>query len=66
MAASARSTCSKYGPTAEEECCARVKLDRLRAQTTVLMPSYNAEDTLRESVESVLAQTVGDLGLVAV
>jgi glycosyltransferase involved in cell wall biosynthesis len=30
------------------------------------MPSYNAEDTLRESVESVLAQTVGDLGLVAV
>jgi glycosyltransferase involved in cell wall biosynthesis len=38
----------------------------LQPLTTVLMPAYNAEATLRESVESVLAQSVGDLELVVV
>ena len=33
-------------------------------RVTVLMPAYNAEATVRESVESVLAQTVGELELV--
>jgi len=33
-------------------------------RTTVMMPAYNAEATLREAVESVLAQTVGDLELI--
>jgi glycosyltransferase involved in cell wall biosynthesis len=33
-------------------------------RTTVLMPAYESEDTILESVESVLAQTVGDLELV--
>ena len=32
--------------------------------TTVLMPVYRAEDTVREAVESVLAQTVGDFELI--
>ncbi len=31
---------------------------------TVLMPAFNAEDTLLESVESVLAQSVGELELI--
>jgi cellulose synthase/poly-beta-1,6-N-acetylglucosamine synthase-like glycosyltransferase len=33
-------------------------------RTTVMMPAYNSEATLRESVESVLAQTVPDLELI--
>jgi glycosyltransferase involved in cell wall biosynthesis len=35
-----------------------------RPRTSVLMPAYNAEATIRESVASVLAQTVADLELV--
>ncbi|HET8821631.1 MAG TPA: glycosyltransferase family 2 protein [Thermoleophilaceae bacterium] len=35
-------------------------------RTTVLMPSYQAEVTLREAVDSVLSQTLGDLELVVV
>ena len=35
-------------------------------RTTVMMPAYNSEATLRESVESVLAQTVPDLDLIVV
>ncbi|MEA2396595.1 MAG: hypothetical protein QOK25_151, partial [Thermoleophilaceae bacterium] len=31
-----------------------------------MMPAYNSERTLRGSVESVLAQTVGDLEIVVV
>jgi glycosyltransferase involved in cell wall biosynthesis len=34
--------------------------------TTVLMPAYDAHATVRESVESVLAQTVDDLEIVVV
>ena len=34
--------------------------------TTVMMPAFNSEATLRGSVESVLAQTVGDLELIVV
>lgn len=34
--------------------------------TTVTVPAYNAEDTLRASVESALAQTVGDLQVLVV
>jgi cellulose synthase/poly-beta-1,6-N-acetylglucosamine synthase-like glycosyltransferase len=37
---------------------------RGQPHTTVMMPAYNAEATLREAVESVLAQTVGDLELI--
>jgi teichuronic acid biosynthesis glycosyltransferase TuaG len=37
-----------------------------RPRTTVMMPAYNSERTLRGSVESVLAQTVGDLEIVVV
>jgi glycosyltransferase involved in cell wall biosynthesis len=35
-------------------------------RTSVIMPAYQAEDTVREAVESVLAQTVGDLELIVV
>jgi hypothetical protein len=35
-------------------------------RTSVLMPAYNAEATICESVASVLAQTVADLELVVV
>jgi glycosyltransferase involved in cell wall biosynthesis len=35
-------------------------------RTSVMMPALDAEATLREAVESVLAQTVGDLELVIV
>jgi len=35
-------------------------------RTSVLMPVYRAEATVREAVESVLAQTVGDLELLVV
>ena len=34
--------------------------------TTVMMPALDADATLREAVESVLAQTVGDLELIVV
>jgi glycosyltransferase involved in cell wall biosynthesis len=37
-----------------------------RPRTTVLMPAYNAEETVRESVESVLAQTCGDVEVIVV
>ena len=37
-----------------------------RPHTTVLMPAYRAEATVREAVESALAQTVGDLELIVV
>jgi colanic acid/amylovoran biosynthesis protein len=37
-----------------------------RPRTSVLMAAYNAEATLRESVASVLAQSVGELELVVV
>jgi glycosyltransferase involved in cell wall biosynthesis len=33
-------------------------------RTSVLMPAYNAEATIRESVDSVLTQTVADLELI--
>ena len=36
------------------------------ARTTVMMPSYEAESTLRGAVDSVLSQTVGELELVVV
>lgn len=39
---------------------------RARPLTSVLMPSYRNEDTLRRSVDSVLAQTIGDLELIVV
>jgi glycosyltransferase involved in cell wall biosynthesis len=35
-------------------------------RTTVIMPAYQAEATLHEAVESVLAQTVGDFELIVV
>jgi glycosyltransferase involved in cell wall biosynthesis len=35
-------------------------------RTSVLMPAYRNEETLRASVESALAQTVGDLELIVV
>jgi glycosyltransferase involved in cell wall biosynthesis len=35
-------------------------------RTSVILPVYNAEETLRESVESALAQTVGDFELIVV
>jgi glycosyltransferase involved in cell wall biosynthesis len=35
-------------------------------QTSVLMPAYRAEDTVREAVESALAQSVSDLELIVV
>jgi glycosyltransferase involved in cell wall biosynthesis len=35
-------------------------------RTSVLMPAFNAEETLRESVESVLAQRLGDLELIVI
>ena len=35
-------------------------------RTTVMMPAWNAEATVRESVASVLAQTVGELELIVV
>ena len=35
-------------------------------RTSVLMPAFNAEETLLESVESVLAQRLGDLELIVV
>ena len=38
----------------------------MNPRTSVLMTAYNAEATLVESVESVLAQTVGDLELIVV
>jgi succinoglycan biosynthesis protein ExoO len=34
--------------------------------TTVIMPAHNEDGTIREAVESVLAQTVGDLELIIV
>ena len=36
------------------------------ARTSVLMPAYRNEDTLRESVESALSQTVGDLEVIVI
>jgi glycosyltransferase involved in cell wall biosynthesis len=36
------------------------------AHTTVTIPAWNAEDTLREAVASALAQTVGDLEVLVV
>ena len=36
------------------------------ARTTVIMPAFNAEATLREAAESVLAQTVAEIELVVV
>ncbi len=36
----------------------------MNPRTSVLMPAYNAEATIRESVESVLAQTVEELELI--
>jgi glycosyltransferase involved in cell wall biosynthesis len=38
----------------------------VRPLTSVLMPAFNAEATILESVESVLAQTVGELELIVV
>jgi glycosyltransferase involved in cell wall biosynthesis len=35
-------------------------------RVTVMMPAYNSQETLRDAVESVLAQTVGDLELLVV
>ena len=35
-------------------------------RTSVLMPAYRNENTLRESVESALAQTIGDLEVIVV
>jgi len=35
-------------------------------RTSVMMPAYNSEATLRESVESVLTQTVAELELIVV
>src|SRR4051812_4491997 len=35
-------------------------------RTSVLMPAYRNEETLRASVESALGQTVGDLELIVV
>src|SRR3954449_8932110 len=37
-----------------------------RPRTSVLMPAYRANATIRESVESALAQTVGDLEVIVV
>jgi glycosyltransferase involved in cell wall biosynthesis len=36
----------------------------MKPRTSVLMPAYNAEETIREAVESVLAQTVAELELI--
>jgi glycosyltransferase involved in cell wall biosynthesis len=36
------------------------------AQTTVMMPAYESHATVRESVESVLGQTLGDLEIIVV
>jgi glycosyltransferase involved in cell wall biosynthesis len=41
-------------------------MDPARLRTSVLMPAYRAEATLRESVESALAQTVSDFELLVV
>jgi glycosyltransferase involved in cell wall biosynthesis len=35
-------------------------------RTSVLMPAFNAEETLQESVESVLAQRLGDFELIVI
>jgi glycosyltransferase involved in cell wall biosynthesis len=43
---------------------ATVPATAIRPRASVLMPAYNAEATLREAVESVLAQTVDDLELI--
>ena len=37
-----------------------------RPRTSVLMPAYRANATIRESVDSALAQTVGDLEVIVV
>ncbi len=41
-------------------------MDPAAVRTSVLMPAYEAEATLREAVESALAQTVGDLELLVI
>jgi glycosyltransferase involved in cell wall biosynthesis len=41
-------------------------MEPARPRTSVLMPAYRAEATVRESVESALAQTVGDFELLVV
>ncbi|MEA2478134.1 MAG: hypothetical protein QOJ07_56 [Thermoleophilaceae bacterium] len=38
----------------------------MRPRTSILMPAFDAHATVRESVESALAQTVGDLELIVV
>jgi cellulose synthase/poly-beta-1,6-N-acetylglucosamine synthase-like glycosyltransferase len=38
----------------------------MQPRTSIIMPAYNAARTIRESVDSALAQTVGDLELIVV
>jgi glycosyltransferase involved in cell wall biosynthesis len=38
----------------------------MQPRTSIIMPAYNAGRTIRESVESALVQTVGDLELIVV
>jgi glycosyltransferase involved in cell wall biosynthesis len=38
----------------------------MKPRTSVIMPAYNAHGTIRASVESALAQTVGDLEVIVV
>jgi len=45
---------------------APVRKRRARPRTSVMMPAYNAEATLREAVASVLGQTCGEFELIVV
>ena len=41
-------------------------MSRSGVRTSVLMPAYRAEDTIREAVESALTQTLADFELLVV
>lgn len=55
-----------HGPRVPEQGPPRRPSGGFRPRTTVMMPAYNAEATLREAAASVLAQTVDELELIVV
>src|SRR5919199_6066193 len=55
-----------FGPQMDFVTAADAVLASSRVRTSVIMPAYRANATIRESVESALAQTVADLEVIVV